>query len=290
VTAVSEQPTSVPEAVLTVAPPGPRTTDPLWRKLLAPLGMAVLSLVVICALWVGFLKLTHVNSLVAKTPLDVAKFFWNGEANGQKASDVWSQLGRTLWDAGLGLVFGMAAAILAALTFMVSRIIERTFLPLALIVATIPLVAMTPIITLVFGRGVVGVTVISALVVFFPALITVSYGLRTTSKQASELCRVYGAGSVTVARKVMIPSAMPAIFAATRIAVPGAIVGAMLAEYLASGKGLGYGILQAATLASYDTVWAATALITFVSVLVYYLVAAVEQVVLTRFGSPAARR
>jgi ABC-type nitrate/sulfonate/bicarbonate transport system permease component len=259
-------------------------------RVLRPLGWALLSLAVVIGLWFAFIKLAKINPLVGKSPVDVFKFFWNGGANGQSASDVWSLLGRTLWDSLLGLIAGLVIAIAVALGFVMSRLLERTLLPMAVIVAAIPLVAMTPLITLVFGRGTVGTTFISGLVVFFPALVTVTYGLRTTSKQAAELCRVYGASTFSIARKVMIPSALPAIFAATRIAVPGSLVGAMLAEYLASGKGLGYGILRDAQTFSYDSVWASVAILTFVSVVVYYLVQAAESVVLARFSVAAGRR
>jgi ABC-type nitrate/sulfonate/bicarbonate transport system permease component len=262
----------------------------LARRLLRPLMSAVLSLVVICVLWIGFIKLANVSPLVAKSPVSVAKFFWNGGGNGQKSSAIWPLLGRTLWDSLLGILTGLGAAIVVAMAFTVSRLIERTLLPLALTVATVPLVAMAPLFAEIFGRGELGVTVISGLVVFFPALLTVNYGLRTTSKQAAELCRVYGAGSVTIARKVMIPSAMPAIFAAIRIAVPGSLIGAMIAELTASGKGLGYGIQGFANLSSYDLVWASVTVLTFIVVVVYYAVAALETVVLTRFGAPAGRR
>jgi ABC-type nitrate/sulfonate/bicarbonate transport system permease component len=64
-------------------------------------------------------------------------------------------------------------------------------------------------------------------------------GLRPASRQSADLARAYGGGTWTVARKVMLPSSLPALFASARIAVPGAVVGAMLTEWLATGQGLG---------------------------------------------------
>jgi len=157
-------------------------------------------------------------------------------------------------------------------------------LPLAVLVRSVPLVAMTPVLTLVFGRGVLGTMVISGIVVFFPALVTMTFGLRSASRQSADLCRAYGGGTWTVARKVMLPSALPALFASARVAVPGAVIGAMLAEWLATGKGMGYGMLQDANAFNYVDIWASVALLTGVSVLLYNIIAIAESAVLARFS------
>ena len=132
--------------------------------------------------------------------------------------------------------------------------------------------------------GVVAATVISGLVVFFPALLTMTFGLRSASRQSADVCRAYGGGTWTVARKVMLPSAMPALFASARIAVPGAVIGAMLAEWLATGQGMGYGMLQDANSFNYVDIWASVALLTGVSVLLYNVIAILESAVLARFS------
>jgi ABC-type nitrate/sulfonate/bicarbonate transport system permease component len=171
-----------------------------------------------------------------------------------------------------------------ALSFVLSRIIAGMLLPLAVLVRSVPLVAMTPVLTLVFGRGLVATTVISGIVVFFPALVTMTFGLRSASRQSADLVRAYGGGTWTVARKVMLPSSVPALFASARIAVPGAVIGAMLAEWLATGKGMGYGMLQDANSFNYTDIWASAALLTGVSVLLYNLIAIAETAVLARFS------
>ena len=157
-------------------------------------------------------------------------------------------------------------------------------LPLAVLVRSVPLVAMTPVLTLVFGRGILATAVISGIVVFFPALVTMTYGLRSASRQSADVCRAYGGGTWTAARKVMLPSSMPALFASARIAVPGAVIGAMLAEWLATGQGMGYGMLQDANSFNYVDIWASVALLTGVSVLLYNVIAILESAVLTRFS------
>ena len=84
---------------------------------------------------------------------------------------------------------------------------------------------------------------IAAIVVLFPALVNIVLGLRGASPQALDVIRVNGGSSVTELTKVRIPSALPQFFASVRISVPGAIVGAMLAEWLVGFDGMG-GVLS----------------------------------------------
>ncbi len=254
-----------------------------------PLLNAVLTLVVIIGLWWAFVAGFGLDPLIAKTPADVFSYLIHGQAAGSGAQSVWGGLGRTLLDATFGFVAGLIAAVAVALSFVLSRVVAGMLLPLAVLVRSVPLVAMTPVLTLVFGRGLAATTVIAGIVVFFPALVTMTFGLRSASRQSADLVRAYGGGTWTVARKVMLPSALPALFASARIAVPGAVVGAMLAEWLATGVGMGYGMLQDANSFNYVDIWASAALLTGVSVVLYNLIAIAESGVLARFSMSGSR-
>ena len=93
----------------------------------------------------------------------------------------------------------------------------------------------------------------------------------------------YGASSLMVLRKIRVPCALPAIFGSARIAAPAATLGAVVAEWLATGKGLGYQMLEAANASGFDFLWAAVLLITLFAFLVYNVVATVERLVLSRY-------
>jgi ABC-type nitrate/sulfonate/bicarbonate transport system permease component len=88
-------------------------------------------------------------------------------------------------------------------------------------------------------------------------------------------------------RKVQIPSALPSLFASLRIAAPLSLVGALLAEWLATGQGLGYGLLNASAVADYNGLWARVVVITVYSTLLYNLIGVAEGLVMKRFGSTA---
>jgi ABC-type nitrate/sulfonate/bicarbonate transport system permease component len=118
--------------------------------------------------------------------------------------------------------------------------------------------------------------------------VNVSLALRSAPKAAIDLCHAYGADATTTLRKVQIPTALPALFASLRIAAPLALVGALLAEWLSTGHGLGYLMLQAGSLSNYNLLWSATALVTIYSIVIYSIIAAIEKVALAKYGDVRA--
>jgi ABC-type nitrate/sulfonate/bicarbonate transport system permease component len=96
----------------------------------------------------------------------------------------------------------------------------------------------------------------------------------------------YGATDFEILRKARLPYALPAIFASARIAGPGALLGAILAEWLATGQGLGDLMVTSST-ANYAMVWSSVVLITTVSILLYNAVSVVERPVVSRLGITA---
>ncbi len=199
-------------------------------------------------------------------------------------AEIRTLLAQTLLDAGIGFVAGMVAALVLAAVVVRFRAAESMVMPVALILQTVPLIALAPLLILLVGRGYAIVAVMSAIVVLFPALVNVVVGLRAVSPQMRDLVLVYGGTPATVLRKVAFPSALPALFASIRIAVPGSMTGALLAEWLATGKGIGYAVVSAAGQSQIGKVWALVVVITLVSLLLYLVAQVIEAAVLSRFG------
>jgi ABC-type nitrate/sulfonate/bicarbonate transport system permease component len=248
----------------------------------------VVSAIVAVIVWEAFLRLFDINPLIGKTPGAVWTYMFTAPEAAANRTAVFDPLGTTLRDASVGFVAGMIAAIAVAVGFVLFRSVEQAFMPIAMLLRSVPLVAMTPLITLIFGRGLAGVSVIAGIVVFFPALVTVVFGLRSVNPQSHDLVVAYGGSEFTVLRKLAFPTAMPAIFAAARISVPGALIGALVAEWLATGKGTGGVILRDIGAFGYGNLWASIVSLTAFSILLYTLVGLVETFVLARFGPAPA--
>jgi ABC-type nitrate/sulfonate/bicarbonate transport system permease component len=100
------------------------------------------------------------------TLVAIIGLWWANSGSG--ATSVWGGLGWTLLDATYGFVAGLVSAVAVALSFVLSRIVAGMLLPLAVLVRSVPLVAMTPALTLVFCRGIAATTVIAGIVALFP--------------------------------------------------------------------------------------------------------------------------
>jgi len=255
-----------------------------------------LSVALVLALWFAFLRLFHLSSFFAKSPADVWRYLFSGSGSGTEVTagdaasnrkEIAAAMGTTARDAVLGYVFGTVVAVGVALWVVGSRAVERTLMPVAIALRSVPLVAMTPLIALVFGRGLLAVALISGIVTFFPTLVTVVAGLRAAPSLAVDVVLAYGGRPSAVLRKVALPAALPSLFASARIAMPGALLGAVLAEWLATGKGLGALMLNCTTTSRFDTLWASVVVITAVSIGVYAVIGMTESLALARFSDVA---
>jgi ABC-type nitrate/sulfonate/bicarbonate transport system permease component len=246
-------------------------------------GTALLMLAILTVVWVVSVTLVD-NTFVAKGPAEVYEFLFADDDAAQTRAQIVAGLGVTLGDAAIGFVAGMLAATVAAALIVLSKPVETAVMPVALILRAVPLIALTPIIRLLFSDELVRVAVVSGIVVLFPALVNVVQGLRSVSAQMSDVVHVYGGGPVALLVKVAFPSALPALFASVRISVPGAITGALLAEWLITGQGIGSMVVNAVGQSENNLVWACVLVVTLASLALYLVAQIVESFVLARYG------
>lgn len=246
----------------------------------------LLSLTVVVVLWVFSLWAFDVSPYIGKGPIDVFEYLFLENAAEHQAL-VRDALGQTLIDASIGFSFGLFFATFISVLFTISKGLEQALMPIAMLLRSVPLIAMAPILILIFGREQLTVAVMGAIVVLFPALVNIVFGLRSASRAMLDVATVYGADRWAALRYIAFPSSLPSFFAAVKISVPGAITGALLVEWLATGQGIGYGIISAVGRAKTDEVWAYVAIITVVSVVLYNMVALFEGYILKKYAPQA---
>ncbi len=253
----------------------------LGRSSLVALG----TFAIVIAAWLAIVYLSGVSPYVAKGPLDVVDFLFLDEDAAENRAVLGGNLAVTLRHSAIGFASGLAVAIVGAILFRLSRTLESALMPVATLLRSVPLVALAPVIILIFGFGTdASVAVIGGIVVLFPALVTIAFGLRGASPQMLDVISVYGGGTWTAIRKVALPGALPSLFAAIRVSVPGAITGALLAEILSTGDGIGRAGVEFATQARFPDLWSAVVVVTVISLVLYQVVQVIEAVVLTRMG------
>ena len=270
------------------------------RRLGSSVLVVVLALVLLGLAWTALLQAFDVSTFVGKTPADVYRYLLSdAPPRGVRPASISAEAARadlraawlvTLADAGIGFITGMVVATLVAMAFVLVKPIEFAFMPIAMLLRSVPLVALAPVLLLVFGQGKVGVAAIAAIVVLFPALVNIVLGLRSASPMALDLIRVNGGGDLTAMLLVRLPAALPSLFASVRISVPGAIVGAMLAEWLSGFTGLGGILSEYKGRGNFGGVWAVVVVSVVTSIVGYALAAVAEAAALATWGPDAGAR
>jgi ABC-type nitrate/sulfonate/bicarbonate transport system permease component len=148
-------------------------------------------------------------------------------------------LEQTGFEAIMGYLIGNGLALLCALIVVLLPITESVVLQLAVASYCMPIMAVGPILTLVFA-GNRPMIALAALSVFFTTLVGMLLGLRSADRTSLDLVRAYGGGRWKQLSKVRLMSAIPSTFAALKVAAPAALLGAILGEYLGNlSRGLG---------------------------------------------------
>lgn len=268
------------------------------KELGASVGRSVfntgITLLIVLALWQAVVSFGGISPYVAKGPVDVWNFLFVTDPTAsataaEHRAELLPLAWTTLQHAALGWIAGMTIAVVLAMLFALSKTVEAGVMPLALLLRSIPLVAIAPVIMLLTGRGTTAsVVVIGTIVVLFPALASILFGLSQANVQSLDVVHVYGGGNLTALLKVAVPGALPSLFAAARISVPGAVTGALLAEWLSTGTGIGGQIAKFSAQAQFDQLWSCVAIITIITLVLYNLVQLVENAVLARMGMTVA--
>ena len=232
----------------------------------------------ILLLWQFLVPALGVPSYILPTPLAVA----------QKFASEWRFLLEnavpTVIESLAGFFIGNIAAILLAILFVASRTIRTAYFPVVLVFNTIPILALAPIIILIFGLGMLPKIIIAAVICFFPTLVNMVRGLNMASASEMELMRVLSASRGEIFLHLRLPRSVPLLFASLRIASTSSVIGAIVGEWIGSNQGLGALIIQSTFNYQSDRLFAAVLMASALGLLFYGLVAAAERALVRRPG------
>lgn len=189
--------------------------------------------------WEGGVRIFGVPAYIAPAPSDVGATLW------EESALLFRNFLPTLIESVLGFLIGNLIAITAAVTFVHHKSVEKAFYPLAVFINTIPILAIAPILVLLFGNGLLAKVVIAALICFFPTLVNMVRGLQSVSPQTLELARILSASKWEIFWKVRLPSSLPYLFSALKIASTTCVIGAIVGEWVGADVGLGALIIDA---------------------------------------------
>ena len=259
--------TGLPESHRTA--PGPSHHAGWSRLAWAPVRLWPFALVVVA--WQAWIVLQGIDRTVAPTPVSVFTYLLSQPAS--YAVDAW----QTLRLAGTGLTLGILAGVLGATLAWASPLLGGLVSPAALLMRTVPIMAMIPVIARILGYGPPTIIAIASLISFFPAFVFVRSGLQAVPPGATDLLAVLGARRWAAFRYLAAPAALPHLLIALRISAVTCIIGALVAEWLLGTKGLGLRLaLSQFNLETRDT-WAAASVAVAMSLALFALASYLER-------------
>jgi NitT/TauT family transport system permease protein len=222
------------------------------RSVFSAVWPPVLFGVAFLALWEWFVEARDVKPFVLPKPSAIWEQIRLNHSNILEAA--WATTQNALVGLAIGLVVGTAAALLASRV----RTLDDMLTPLAGAIATIPIVALTPVFNTMFSSTSTSPRrLIVTIAVFFPVFVNTLRGLRQIEPVHADLMHSYAASPWTTTRVVRLPAALPFFFTGVRIAASAAVIAAVVSEYFGGlQKGLGPAITSAAAASAYPRAWA----------------------------------
>ncbi|WP_134679311.1 ABC transporter permease [Paracoccus ravus] len=228
---------------------------------------------------------------VLPAPHQVAKGLWDGIA-GQKITSKRS----LVWHAGItlsatlaGFAIGSLAGILLAVGIVHSRVMDLSVMPWAIASQTVPILAIAPMVIVVFASmgvtGLVPKAMISAWLSFFPVLVGMVKGLRTPDRMQMDLMRSWNASRAQMFWRLRLPSALPYLFTSLKVAIAAALVGTIVGELPAGATaGLGARLLSGSYYGQTIQIWAALFTAAALAAALVAIVGGIERVTLKHMG------
>ncbi len=222
-----------------------------WLEVARGLVGTLAFIALLLVLWEYLINSFDVPAFIMPSPAEVLRSFNSDHERIVEA------LLFTLRSGAIGLVCATTLALVLAASFAASDLLSRAFLPMVIFVRTAPVLAIAPILILIFGRGVATSVAVVVIVAFFPIMVNALRGFRTVEASMLELMHVCGASRGQVFLKVRLPSSLPFIFTGLRAASASSLLAVMLAEWLSGAPGLGTLILKANSYRELGLLWAA---------------------------------
>jgi NitT/TauT family transport system permease protein len=252
-------------------------------KLLKPSAIPLMLGTVILSSWEFYVQYYKIPAYILPSPLMVVQTL---------VSD-WSLLGSallvTLKITFFALFLSVALGIIVSFIFVQNETVERALFPYAVLLQVTPIVAVAPLIIIWIKDTTISLVICSTLVALFPIISNTTLGLKSVDPDLLSFFKLHKASRLQTLLRLRIPSALPYFFGGLRISSGLALIGAVVAEFVAgtggTGSGLAYQILQAGFQLNIPRMFASLLLITISGVLLFALMTWVTRISLMDWHS-----
>jgi len=193
----------------------------------------------------------------------------------------------TLKITAMALLLAVVLGVGIAFLFVQNRVLERSLFPYVVLLQVTPIVAIAPLIIIWVKDPLAALVICATIVAIFPVISNTTLGLRSVDPGLADLFRLYGARRWQTLVRLRVPSALPYFFAGLRVSGGLALIGAVVAEFVAgtggTSSGLAYQILQAGLQLNIPRLFAALLLITLAGVAIFLLVSLAARLTLRQW-------
>lgn len=234
---------------------------------------AILVLFVALALW----ELAPRRGLISPVMLPPASEVIS--AIGELVTAGWfpAHLGTTALETVLGFALAAAAATALATAMHLSPAIRRVLYPYAIAFKLVPAVVLAPVFVVWFGFGIMPKVLVAASIAFFVMFVSTLAGFDSVGEEWQRLMRSLGASRLQTFRMVVVRSALPYVFAGMRTGITLALVGALVAEFIQSRRGLGSLLIQYGYAFQQGFLFATIVVVAFMGLALFGAIVAVER-------------
>ena len=255
-----------------------------WPGIIAPVVIGILML----AAWEAIVRIKGIPHYILPGPILIAQTLWND----------WATLSESLWIT-LRITFAaLAAAIIVgvslAIIFTQSKWLEKSLFPYAVILQVTPVVSIAPLIIIWVGDINLSLLICAWIVAFFPILSNTILGLNSADHNLINLFQLYRASRWQTLRYLRLPAALPYFLGGLKISGGLALIGAVVAEFVAgtggSASGLAYRILESGYRLQIPRMFAALLLISLSGIAIFFLTSWISYLLLRHWHESAIRR
>jgi NitT/TauT family transport system permease protein len=248
-------------------------------KLITQLGLAlppVLIFVAVVALWElqVFHQLLNIKTFQLPVPSQIVESFQ------ARSRDLWIGTWYTLGEAVVGLALGASLGFLSATLFAHVEFMRRGLMPLAVAANSIPIVAITPIVTRWLGFDQPTRIVVVTIMTFAPMVISAYKGLTSLDGNSLDLMHSYAATAGQTFFKLRLPSSLPYVFSALKVGATAAMIGSVVAEFFNSAGGIGKLIANNIQSGDFALAWCGVVIVTLMGLFLYLVISLAERLAL----------
>lgn len=234
-------------------------------------GGALAIFVLLFVVWELAVRVTGIKEYLLPPPSKVWTEFW--KRHEIVAGGAWVTTKEIL----AGYALAVVVSIPLALAVAYSRFMEQAVYPVIVFLQIIPKIAIAPLFIIWFGFGFMPKLLLVFLLSFFPIVVSSIAGFKSADRDVMDFARTTGASAFAMFWKIRLPQALPHIFTGLKVGAALAATAAVVAEFVASDRGLGYLLLQYNGQLDTPMVFATIVILSLIGLLVYYAVEIVER-------------